>query len=161
MIPYSFFRRFAPLALSVWLLGAFFLSSCSPKIIEKIVYETRDSIITKIDTLQVQLPPVYIKDYTALEDTLTLHSDYATAKAWVNVDKELLEGEMKSNEKPIPVPTPIHEEYHQKDSVQIQEVPVYIDKVKEVTPRWAKILLIVNIAVVVLGLIAFWIKRKI
>lgn len=130
---HTIFKRFA-------LFGAFLafcwgVLSCSPKIVEKIVYETRDSIITKIDTIPVELPPVYIKDYTSLGDTLHLGTEYASARAWVNPELELLEGDIKSNPKPIYVPVPTHEEYHQKDSIIIKEVPVEVEKVVKVYPK--------------------------
>lgn len=134
MIPYTFLKRFAILGGILCLSGVFF--ACSPKIVQSTVYETRDSIVFKVDTAYIQLPPERVKDYTDLSDTLTLKTDLATAKAWVNPSKEILEGEIQNNPKPIPVPVQSKEEYHQKDSIQIKEVPVFIDKVKEVIPNF-------------------------
>lgn len=155
---HTIFKRFALFGafLALWYL----IIGCSPKIVEKIVYETRDSIITKIDTIPVELAPVYIKDYTSLGDTLHLDTEYASARAWVNPELELLEGDIKSNPKPIYVPVPTHEEYHQKDSIIIKEVPVEVEKVVKKTPRWCWWLLGLNLLVLAGVALRIYLKLK-
>lgn len=118
----------------------------------------RDSIIveTRIDTLEVQLPPIYVKDYTDLGDTLHLSTGTAEASVWVNQEKGLLEGEIHNTNQPIPVAVPSTNEghFHQRDSIQIKEVPVPVEVEKKVVPTWSWWSLIFNI-LGVCGLVVF------
>ena len=86
------------------LVGAIsLLLACAPakEIPVKTEIIVRDSLIyrEKIDTTWITLPPVYVKDYTSLRDTLRLEGKYERAWASVNEEKDLLEGIEKIKQK--------------------------------------------------------------
>ena len=94
----------------------------------------RDSIRieTRIDTVEVQLPPIRVKDYSALEDTLHLNGVYETAWAYFDPDKELLVGEIKSTDVPLPTLVKYQDRIEYRDSIKTIPVPVEIPKEIEV-----------------------------
>lgn len=117
----------------------------------------RDSIITQIDTVEVQLPPEVIEKYVEIDDMLRMET--STAKAWAAVDNKhhLLVGGME-NKPTITVPVEEHQEYHQSDSTHTVEIPVPYEVIKYKTPSWCWWLLGGNILLLVL--VGLWIYFK-
>jgi len=127
------------LILSVLIALMFAASGCSPKVIyvkgeTEVVY--RDSIVTKIDSVEVPLPVEVIKEVAAPTDTLEMETSLAKAKAWVDTASNTLRGEIKNKPKSLPVPVEHKEEFHQKDSIQKVEVPVPYEVIKYKVPKW-------------------------
>ena len=134
----------------------------------EIKVEYRDSIITKFDTIKVEINKTeYIKDWTGLLDTLELSAEggKVRSKAWVDTTKSILAGELKTEPRKVDALVPHTLEYHQKDSIKIQQVPYPVETIKEVvkTPRWAWSSLILNfILIALMGLwvyVKFYLKR--
>lgn len=96
----------------------------------------------------------YIRDWTGLLDTLRMGTEYSDFKAYADTSKGLLVGEARNKDKVIPVPAqiPVHETV--RDSIVYKEVPVPVEVVKKVTPRWAWWSLIASI-VMAAGIILF------
>ena len=95
----------------------------------------RDSIIyiERVDTVKVQLPPVKVKDYTALGDTLKLSDGYSNAWAAVDAEREMLVGGIETDSKAsIDVPVKEKEKIVYRDSVRTVEVPIPVEVPKEV-----------------------------
>lgn len=131
------------------------------------VVEYRDSIITKLDSIKVEITNTeYVRDWTGLLDTLELSAEggKVRSKAWVDTTKSILAGELKTEPRKIDAVVPHTLEYHQKDSVKIQEVPVEVpvEIIKKVYPKWLVIISILGvISTSILGIsIYLKVKRK-
>ena len=110
--------------------------------------EYRDSIITKLDTLTVTRTEIEkVRDYTGLLDTLTMETKGAKATAWIDTTASALKGTLEDKDTPLDVIVPHQLEYHQKDSIKIEQVPypVEVEKIKKIYPRWMVILSILGI----------------
>ena len=127
------------------------------------VVEYRDSIITKLDTLKVEVKNTeYIRDWTGLLDTLSLSAEGGKiqSRAWVDTTKAMLVGELETKPREVDVVVPHTLEYHQKDSVKIQQVPYPVEKEVKVYPRWMVILSILGIILTGVGLFQLYLKFK-
>lgn len=96
----------------------------------------RDSVYLRDTTIQYKVEKEYIKDYTGLLDTLNLETGMAEAKAWVDTSKNVLAGEIKNKENVIDIPVQVKEKVITRDSVVYKEVPVPVEVVKEVHPKY-------------------------
>lgn len=144
------------------LVGA---SSCAtPKYIEKevekIVY--RDSIVTRIDTVKIQLPPQKVRDYTGLLDILEMETDYAISRSWVDTTKNSLQGTLETKEKPVPVAVPLKEEIHYRDSIVYVEkpYPVQVEKLVKFVPKFWRVAGILGIVLSILGMFLIYLRIK-
>lgn len=127
------------LILAVLIAAIFAASGCSPKVIyvkgeTEVVY--RDSIVTKIDSVEVPLPVEVVREVAAPTDTLEMETSLAKAKAWVDTASNTLRGEIKNKPKSLPVPVEHKEEFHRRDSIQKVEVPVPYEVIKYKVPKW-------------------------
>ena len=119
-----------------------FLTACTTIKYIPIKGETivKDSIIveTRIDTLRIQLPPEKVRDWTGLLDTLNMETRFAQSKSWVDTTKGILAGELVSKEKPLEVHLPSTHTIEYKDSLVYKEIPVEVEVVKTVHPKYEK-----------------------
>ena len=127
------------------------------------VVEYRDSVVTKLDTLKVEVKNTeYIRDWTGLLDTLSLNAEGGKiqSRAWVDTTKAVLVGELETKPREVEVIVPSTTEYHQKDSTSIE--PIIIEKVetKYKTPRWAWWTLVFNVLGIALLGLKIWLKFK-
>lgn len=127
------------------------------------VVEYRDSIVTKLDTVTVMLKETEkVRDYTGMLDTLELETKAAKARAWLDTAANTLKGTLEDKPVTLNVVVPSHEQYHQKDSIQIQEVPVEVpvEKIVEVVPKFWRVTGIIGIILSILVLLYLFIKLK-
>lgn len=124
-----------PLALSIALYGAI-LGSCGQIRYIPVAGETiiKDSIIyeERIDTAWITLPPVKVKDYSALKDTLRLDGVYEVAWAAVDEGKEMLVGGIETTKEKIPTQVIYKTKTEYRDSIVYKEIPTEIPVEKEV-----------------------------
>lgn len=122
----------------------------------------RDSIsyVERVDTAFVTLPPVKVKDYSAISDTLHLDGAYETADCWLDQERELLVGEIRATDKPVAVPVKVIEKEVVRDSIVYQSVPFEVTKEVRYTPRFWKVTGIIGILSVLLGLLFIIFKLK-
>lgn len=100
-------------------------------------YVTVKETETVRDTLvQFKVEKEYVRDYTGLLDTLDMETSYATARAWVDTSKSVLAGEMKNKEKMVDVPVQAKEKIMYKDSLVYKDVPVPVEVIKTVHPKY-------------------------
>lgn len=86
---------------------------------EKIVYQTKDSIVYKDSTVYV--PYEVVKDYSL--DTLVMKTSLAISKSWVDTSTFYIVGEMR-NLKALQVKYVEVDKWHTKDSIVEKEKPV-------------------------------------
>ena len=110
----------------------------------------KDSLIieTRIDTIEVKLPPERVKDYSDLKDTLRLSTAFAISESWVDMEKGILAGQIRNIDIPLEVPVTSTNTLERKDSIIYKEIPyrVEITKEKKVYPLWMIILSCLGIA---------------
>lgn len=132
-----------------------FLTACTTIKYVPIMGETivKDSIIveTRIDTLKIQLPPEKVRDWTGLLDTLNMETRYAQSKSWVDTTKGILAGELVTKDTPVDAYVPSTSSTQVRDSIVYRDVPVEVEVVKTVHPKYEIYLLIWSI----LSLIGF------
>ena len=127
------------------------------------VVEYRDSIITKLDTLKVEVKNTeYIRDWTGLLDTLSLSAEGGKiqSRAWVDTTKAALVGELETKPREVDVIVPHTLEYHQKDSTSIEPIIIEEVQIKYKTPRWAWWTLVFNVLGIALLGLKIWLKFK-
>lgn len=143
------------------------LVGCSPKIVEKIVYQTRDSIVTetRIDTMTVTIDHTeYIRDWTGLQDTLVMQAENGaiTSKSWIDTTHSVLAGSLETKPRTAQVAVPVTNtnEFHSKDSTAVVEIPVPYEVEKKVMPVWAYWSLIFNILLLAVAVIYIILRVK-
>lgn len=108
--------------LLVLILGILFVG-CKPKQVivekEKVVYQTKDSIVQR-DSL-VYVPYEVVKDYSL--DTLVMQTSLAVSKSWLDTSTFYIVGELK-NLKALEVKYIEVDKWHTKDSIVEKEKPV-------------------------------------
>lgn len=153
------------------ILGVFLtLTAASCKTVQYVPIQgetiTKDSIIieTRIDTIEVKLPPERVRDWTGLLDTLRLETGYAISTSYVDTARGILSGTLVTKETPVEVYTPSTHTLEKKDSIIYQEVPVPVEIIKEkkVYPKWMIVLSLLGVAsTLILGFIGYLkIKKK-
>lgn len=98
----------------------------------------RDSVYLRDTTIKYQVEKEYVKDYTGLLDTLHLETGLAEASAWVDTTKSVLAGTIKNKQKNIDIPVQVKEKIVYRDSIVVKEVPVEVEVVKTVHPKYEK-----------------------
>lgn len=118
-------------------IAGLLLFGCSPKVIvrETAKIEYRDSIVTKIDSVEVPMPVEVIREVVPALDTLEMETSAAAAKAYLDTASKSLRGEMK-NKKSMVAPVPVTEKYQYRDSIIFRDIPVEVERIKKVVPKW-------------------------
>lgn len=119
---HCFGRKSALVVISMLLVLIFGVSSCrthQPTVIEKekIVYQTKDSIVYKDSTVYV--PYEVVKDYSL--DTLVMKTSLAISKSWVDTSTLYIVGELK-NLKAFEV------KYVEKEKLVVRDTTIYEEK---------------------------------
>ena len=138
------------------------LFSCSPKVIyvkgdTEVVY--RDSIITKIDSVEVPLPYEVVKEVVPFMDTLFMETSLAVSKSYVDTTTKTLQGEIKNKQKSLSVEIEHKEQFHSRDSIVREPYPVEVEKIVKVYPKWLIIIAILGAVCITAELLLFFMKR--
>ena len=144
------------LILLAWFSGLLLACSCgTPKYItvkEKEI--VKDTVILKADTVRVPVPVEVQVNVVPELDTLKLETSVAEAEAYLDTLTNTLKGQIKNKK------TNLEKEIQTVEKIKFVErkveVPVPYEVVKTKVPRWAWVLLVCNISV----LIGFLIKLK-
>jgi hypothetical protein len=100
--------------------------------------ETRTEIVYK-DTTYYQLDTIVLPVERIVEvvpelDTLYMETSVASSTSWIDTSIMALMGKIE-NKPQIEVPVPVR--MITRDSIVVKEVPVPVEVVKTVTPKWA------------------------
>ena len=104
-------------------------------------------------TIYVDLPPLIIKEYVPIKDTLELKGSYSNAIAWV--DSTTLKGELREGIQPVKF------EYKIKEIVKIKEVVKHsVERVKYVPKftRWLAWFGVIAFALIIIRIVLRFIK---
>ncbi len=126
-------RKMIALALGLMMIGC--KTVYVP--IERTEYVTvKDSVYFRDTVVQYKVEKEYIKDYTGLLDTLEMETSYSNFVAWVDTSAAKLSGIARNKEKTVDIPVQVKEKVVVRDSVVYKEVPVPVEVVKEVHPKY-------------------------
>jgi hypothetical protein len=168
-------KRFGTLFRGGWVNGrlALFLAVCGLAVAScghiryiPVAGETiiKDSIIyeERIDTAWITLPPVKVKDYSALKDTLRLDGVYEVAWAAVSEEKEMLVGGIETTKEKIPTQVIYKTKTEYRDSTVYKEIPIEIEKerIVKVYPKGLVILSIFGTISILVLLFILYIKIR-
>ena len=141
-------RYFAYIIFAVMLLGCGQIRQIPVQ--TQTITNYRDSLIIRDSIIPVYLPVESEKDYSRAPDTLYLETSLAGAKTWLDTSANVLRGEIHN--KPVAkLPVPYKEHTVYRDSLVYKEVPVEVEKLKTVHPRyeiWLWILMFVPWAII-------------
>lgn len=110
----------------------------------------RDTVILKPDTVRIEIPRERVVEAVPQLDTLNMETSVASAKAYLDTLTRTLKGSLEN--KPVELKKEIQTIEKTKFVERKVEVPVEVVKTKCRIPRWAWISLMVNLALVGLGL---------
>lgn len=140
------------IVIILYLAFASINSSCSPKVIYvkgNTEVQYRDSIIHQIDSVEVPVPVEVIKEISPIYEPLHMEITNAVADCWADTTTNTLQGTLKSRGN-VTVPVDNKQEFHYRDSIQIKEIPVPVETIKKVTPKWALWSVAVNLFLLIL-----------
>ena len=120
---------------------------------------TIDSVYFRDTTIKYKVEKEYVRDYTGLLDTLDLETSYASARAWLDTSRAVLAGSIRNKENVINIPVQVKEKVTVRDSIVYKDVPVPVEVVKTVHPKYEWALWVWGI--VALLLLGFLLYRKI
>lgn len=92
------------------------------------------TVLHRTDTL-VKVPEFHLSDYAGLGDTLVLKSSVAESRAWVDSSLMVLKGRLIQTGT-VPVQVVEKERVVYRDSIITRDVPVPVEVVKTVHPRY-------------------------
>lgn len=138
-----------------WLSGLLLVSCGAPKYITVKEKEyIKDTVILKADTVKVEIPKEVVVNVVPELDTLKMETSIAESTAYLDTLTNTLKGSI-SNKK-----TELKKEIQVVEKTKFVErkveVPVEVEVVKTKTPRWAWVLLLINIT----ALVSFLIRWK-
>ena len=122
----------------------------------------KDSLVVRTDTVKVEIPVERYVDVVPAYDTLHLETTLAKSEAFVDTLTHTLKGKLEH--KPGALTTDVkyvervRVEY--RDSLVTKEIPVEVEVVKTVTPRWAWYLVLMNVLTVIALFILSYLKFK-
>lgn len=122
----------------------------------------RDSVAIHTDTVKVEIPVERYVDVVPAYDTLRLETTLAKSEAFVDTLTHTLKGKLEH--KPGSLTTDVkyvervRVEY--RDSLVTKEIPVEVEVVKTVTPRWAWYLVLMNVLTVIALFVISYLRFK-
>lgn len=135
---------------------------CGCGVSRQVAIETK-TITNYVDSLVIRDTTVIhtetrIKDYTIIPDTLKLEGAHSSAKAYVDTTNKMLAGELK--EKPWKEKIVYKDKLVYRDSIVTKEVPVEVEVVKKVVPKWCWYSLGLNLLFLLILALKIWLKFK-
>lgn len=147
------------LILFAWLSGLLLVSCGAPKYITVTEKEyIKDTVVIKADTVKVEIPKEVVVNVVPKLDTLKLETSVAEAEAYLDTLTNTLKGQIKNKK------TNLEKEIQTVEKIKFVErkveVPVPVEVVKKKTPRWAWVLLAVNVSILIGFLVSLYLKFK-
>lgn len=148
------------LILFTWVLGLLLVSCGTPKYITVKEKEyIKDTVLIKADTVKVDIP-VEVKVNVVPElDTLKMETSVAESTAYLDTLTQTLKGTLKNKKTELKKEIQVVEKT--KYVEHKVEVPVPYEVVKKKTPRWAWIMLSINVGLIVGFLLILFLKFRV
>ena len=120
----------------------------------------KDSIRWKDSTVLVQVPVEHYVDVVRQYDTLKLESTLARSVSYVDTLTHTLKGKLEQKPKALTTTIKYKDrivtEY--RDSISIKEVPVEVEVIREVVPKWSWWSLVFNVLVLLVFDVRVYLK---
>ena len=122
----------------------------------------RDSVRVKDSTIFIQIPIERIVDVVPVYDTLKLETTLAQAEAYVDTLTHTLKGNIVNRRDSIKVVVKYLDRKVEilRDSIQVKEVPVEVEVIRKVIPKWCWYLLVFNVLVLLVFAVKVYLKLK-
>ena len=122
----------------------------------------KDSIRWKDSTIYVQVPVERYVDVVRQYDTLLLESTLAKSVSYVDTLTHTLKGKLEHKPKALTTTIKYKDrivtEY--RDSIVTKEIPVPVDVIKEVVPKWCWYLLVFDVLLALVFVVKIYLKFK-
>lgn len=107
----------------------------------------KDSIRWMDSTIYVQVPVERYVDVVRQYDTLRLETELAHAEAYVDTLTHTLKGNLENRKEPFKTVIKYQDRKVEirKDSIIVKEVPVEVEVIRKVVPRWCWTLLVFDV----------------
>lgn len=105
----------------------------------------RDTTYLRDTLVRVELEKARLADFVDLGDTLVLSTDLARSTAFLDTTSGKLKGTLENTLKYVEKPVQIRERLVYRDSVEVREVPVEVEKPVKYVPKFWKIFGILGI----------------
>lgn len=147
------------LILITCISGLLLFSCGAPKYITVTEKEyIKDTVKIKADTVKVEIPKEVIINVVPQLDTLKLETSIAESTAYLDTSTQTLKGTLKNKK------TNLEKEIQTIEKTKFVEhkveVPVPYEVVKTKVPRWAWVLLAVNVSIVLGFLVSLYFKFR-
>lgn len=120
----------------------------------------KDSIVIHmVDSIRITEATRY-KDMAWLGDTLKIEGSRSRMWAYADTTREAVLGGLEEDKVEEKIRIVYKDRVSYKDSLVLKEVPVEVEVVKEVTPRWAKYLLAFNILFLIGVGVKVWFRLR-
>lgn len=142
----------------VAMLPFFAVASCGTQ--KHLPVETKTEV-RYIDSLRIKdstiiHEQVLVKDYAITPDTLKLQGKHSKAISYL--DNNTIKGQL--TEEPWKEKIVYRDRVEYRDSLKTVEVPVPVEVIKEVVPKWSWYSLVLNFVILVIVLIRIFVKLK-
>lgn len=154
------FKHTALLAIATLMLGCATIRPVPVQTTTQVQTVVRDSVRWKDSTIYVQVPIERYVDVVPVYDTLRLETELAQAEAYVDTLTRTLKGNIENRKEPFKTIIKYQDRKVEirKDSIITKEIPIEVETIKKVVPRWCWYLLALN----VIGVLAIgvWLYLK-
>ncbi len=122
----------------------------------------RDSIRWKDSTIYVQVPIERYVDVVPVYDTLKLETTLASAAAYVDTLTHTLKGSIVNRKDSIRTVIKYQDRKVEirKDSIVVKEVPVEVEVIRKVVPRWCWSLLVLDALLLLVFVVVIYLKFR-
>lgn len=121
----------------------------------KIIYEYRDS--TRIKDSTVVIPVERIVDVVPVYDSLKMETSMAKVTAWVDTTTHTLKGNLE-NKQGVVYKTIYKDRIVTKDSLVFRDIPVAVETIKTIHPRYEPFLWLYALISLLLGLLWLYLR---
>ena len=141
------FKHTALLAIATLMLGCATIRPVPVQTTTQVQTVVRDSVRWKDSTIYVQVPIERYVDVVPVYDTLRLETELAQAEAYVDTLTRTLKGNIENRKEPFKTIIKYQDRKVEirKDSIITKEIPVEVETIKKVVPRWCWYLLAFNL----------------
>ena len=157
-------KKWQKWGVSAAVLFLIFLGGCGT--LKKVPVESNTEVHVKdstvihlVDSIRITEATRY-KDMGWLGDTLKIEGSRSRMWAYADTTREAVLGGLEEDKVEQRYKIIYKDRLAYKDSLVYKEVPVEVEKIKEVVPKWAKYLLFANIVVVFIVCAYFFLRSK-
>ena len=157
-----FYSSVTTLLVTILMLAGCGAAQHLPQTTTNVLTVVRDSVAIHTDTVKVEIPVERYVDVVPAYDTLRLETTLAKSEAFVDTLTHTLKGKLEH--KPGALTTDVkyvervRVEY--RDSLVTKEIPVEVEVVRQVVPRWCWYLVLMNVLTVIALFIISYLRFK-